>query len=56
MKKRDIIDLIPLFIALALGIFWVCTGFYVRENPYLLGLFRGIIYTILILFWFNKLR
>lgn len=46
-KIKEVIKLIPYIVLLGISVFWTATGDFVESDPYLLGLFRGVIMSVL---------
>jgi hypothetical protein len=46
--KKDISYLLPYIVVLITCTYWIITGDKVRNDPYLLGLIRGINWSLLI--------
>jgi len=55
ITKKDITEILPYIVAIVLCIYWMFNGEKVSNDPYLLGLFRGIIWTPLFYNFIKKL-
>jgi hypothetical protein len=48
LNRKDFFEILPYIVAIVLCGYWIATGDKVRNDPYMLGLFRGIIWTPMI--------
>jgi hypothetical protein len=54
-KIEFAIDFSSGIVALCISLYWAFNSDLVYQNPYLLGLFRGIILTVLLRYWIKRL-
>ncbi len=53
-KAKEIMpDAVPIAVALGMIIYWLSTGDVIKNDPYLLGVFKGVIWSTLIVSHFR---
>jgi hypothetical protein len=55
LTKKDLIEVIPIVATMVMCIYWIVTGDKVSSDPYLLGLFRGIIWPTVFMFYLRSI-
>jgi hypothetical protein len=53
-NKKDIALILYAIFTIAINVFWLFNP-WISEDPYLLGLVRGIVYPAIIFFWMYNL-